>query len=147
MAVTNPAGFWKRFAASLLDGIVVGGPITLAGYLATGTAEANWFTSLVNVLYALVVPVVWHGYTVGKRIVGIRIVRLNGAPVGIGTMFLRSVVGGLVYFVTLGAGLIVSAILVAAREDKRSLHDLIAGTYVTTDPPAVQAAGPVGISS
>jgi uncharacterized RDD family membrane protein YckC len=30
----------------------------------------------------------------------------------------------------LGLGLIVSAIMVAAREDKRALHDFIAGTEV-----------------
>ncbi|MXV41970.1 RDD family protein [Bacillus subtilis] len=47
------------------------------------------------------------------------------------TMFLRVIVAGLVYGITFGLGLIASLILIAVREDKRTLHDLIAGTYVT----------------
>jgi uncharacterized RDD family membrane protein YckC len=133
--VKNPAGFWKRLAANLLDGIIVGIPISLIGYLITNSWEENWFTSLANIVYALVVPAVWSGYTVGKRLLGIRIAKVNGGKVGIGTMFLRSVVGGLVYVITLGIGVIISAIMVAAREDKRSIHDFIAGTYVTTEKP------------
>ncbi|WP_044732385.1 RDD family protein [Geobacillus kaustophilus] len=137
MAVANPAGFWKRLLANLLDAIVVGIPISIIGYLITGSWETNWFTSLANILYALIVPAVWYGYTVGKRMLGIRIAKVNGGKVGIGTMFLRSFVGGLVYFITFGIGLIISAIMVAAREDKRSIHDFIAGTYVTTEKPTV----------
>jgi len=123
--------------ANLLDAIVIGIPISIIGYLITGSAEENWFTNLVELLYALIVPAVWYGYTVGKRMIGIRIAKVNGGKVGIGTMFLRLFVGGLVYVITLGIGLIVSAIMVAAREDKRSIHDFIAGTYVTTEKPTV----------
>ncbi|MED4917809.1 RDD family protein [Geobacillus thermodenitrificans] len=137
MAVTNPAGFWRRLLANLLDAIVIGIPISIIGYLITGSAGENWFTNLVELLYALIVPAVWYGYTVGKRMIGIRIAKVNGGKVGIGTMFLRLFVGGLVYVITLGIGLIVSAIMVAAREDKRSIHDFIAGTYVTTEKPTV----------
>ncbi|CFJ41051.1 RDD family [Mycobacterium tuberculosis] len=61
---------------------------------------------------------------------------MDGSQVGIGTMLLRVFVGMyLVYGITLGIGAIVSAIMVAAREDKRSIHDLIAGTYVTSNNP------------
>jgi uncharacterized RDD family membrane protein YckC len=52
-----------------------------------------------------------------------------------GRCFYVSVVGSLVYVITLGIGVIISAIMVAAREDKRSIHDFIAGTYVTTEKP------------
>jgi uncharacterized RDD family membrane protein YckC len=134
--VRNPAGFWKRLAAGLLDGLIVGLPLVLIGYLITGSWEENWFTTAANIVYGLVVPAVWSGYTVGKKLLGIRIAKVNGEKVGIGTMFLRSVVGGLVYGLTLGIALIISAIMVAAREDKRSIHDFIAGTYVTTEKPA-----------
>lgn len=48
-------------------------------------------------------------------------------------MFLRSIVASIIYVITLGLGFIISAIMVAAREDKRSIHDFIAGTYVTTE--------------
>ncbi|RDE33683.1 RDD family protein [Parageobacillus thermoglucosidasius] len=134
--VRNPAGFWKRLAAYLLDGLIVGVPIVLIGYVITNSWENNWFTSAANIVYSIVVPAVWSGYTVGKKLLGVRIAKVNGGKVGIGTMFLRSVVGGLVYVVTFGVALVISAIMVAAREDKRSIHDFIAGTYVTTEKPA-----------
>ncbi|EID42952.1 RDD family protein [Parageobacillus thermoglucosidasius] len=134
--VRNPAGFWKRLAAYLLDGLIVGVPIVLIGYVITNSWEDNWFTSAANIVYSIVVPAVWSGYTVGKKLLGVRIAKVNGGKVGIGTMFLRSVVGGLVYVVTFGVALVISAIMVAAREDKRSIHDFIAGTYVTTEKPA-----------
>jgi uncharacterized RDD family membrane protein YckC len=136
IVVRNPAGFWKRLAAGLLDGLIVGLPLVFIGYLITGSWEENWFTTAANIVYGLVVPVVWSGYTVGKKLLGIRIAKVNGEKVGIGTMFLRFAVGGLVYGLTLGIALIISAIMVAAREDKRSIHDFIAGTYVTTEKPA-----------
>jgi len=45
-------------------------------------------------------------------------------------MLLRDLVAGLVYSVTLGIAVIVSIFMVALREDKRSIHDFIAGTKV-----------------
>lgn len=48
-------------------------------------------------------------------------------------MLLRGLVATLVYVLTLGIGLIASIIMVAVREDKRGLHDFIAGTEVVYD--------------
>ncbi|MFA9560600.1 RDD family protein [Evansella sp. AB-rgal1] len=135
--VDNPAGFWVRVGATILDMIflgVVGLFISMSFYdFFFGNVNVN--IDLLEVLYHLLLPVIWYGYTVGKRILEIRIARVDGEKVGIGTMLLRNVVGGIVYALTLGFGLIVSAFMVAIREDKRSIHDLIAGTYVTHDPP------------
>lgn len=133
--VQNPGGFWRRLLGLLLDAIVVGVPLGILSYILTGESEGNTFTNLLSFLYYLILPVVWMGYTVGKRIVGVRIVKVDGGKVGIGTMLLRTFVTGLVYAVTLGIALIVSAFMVGLREDKRGIHDLIAGTYVTTDRP------------
>jgi uncharacterized RDD family membrane protein YckC len=72
---------------------------------------------------------------VGKRIVGIRIVKVNGERLGIGAMIMRSFVASLIYGVTLGIALIISAIMVGTRKDKRAIHDFLAGTYVTSDNP------------
>lgn len=72
-------------------------------------------------------PVFWSGYTIGKRICGIRIRRVDDhLPPSLGTMLLRNVVAGIVYALTLGIGVIISAFMVAFREDKRSIHDFIA---------------------
>lgn len=130
-----PAGFWIRFLALLLDGIIVGIPLLFFSYWMTGNwVVADKLSDFLAFLYALLVPVVWNGFTVGKRICNIRIRKEHDhLPPHIGTMLLREVVGTLVYALTLGIGIIVSIIMVAAREDKRSLHDLIAGTEVVYD--------------
>ncbi len=129
--VVKPAGFWVRLAASIMDGLIIGVPLSLIGYAVTGDLDDNPLSNLLSFLYSLLLPVFWYGYTLGKRLVGIRIVKRNGEQVGIGTMLLRLVVAGLVYVFTFGIGLIISAFMVGLREDKRAIHDFIAGTYVT----------------
>lgn len=126
----QPAGFWIRLGASLLDGIILGIPLAILGFLVFGDGD-QWFVNIVQFLYSLILPVIWNGYTIGKRICGIRIRKVDTeeAPT-IGTMLLRNVVAGLVYGLTLGIAAIVSAFMVGLREDKRAIHDLIAGTEV-----------------
>lgn len=133
--MNRPAGFWVRVGAAILDGIIIGIPIAIISYLVTGNAEDSGISSTLNLLYTLLVPVVWSGYTVGKKIVGVRIAKVNGEKLGFGTMLMRTVVSGLVYLLTLGIGVIVSAFMVGLRQDKRAIHDLIAGTYVTYEKP------------
>jgi uncharacterized RDD family membrane protein YckC len=134
--MTRPAGFWIRLGAALLDAIIIGIPLSILSYFIKGNWEGDIFTSLVDFLYYIIVPVLWTGYTVGKKITGIRIVKVNGEKLGIGAMLMRNLVAGIVYVITLGIGLIVSAFMVGLRSDKRAIHDLIAGTYVTYEKPS-----------
>lgn len=128
--VNDPAGFWIRFGAAILDGIIIGIPIALIAYILTGKSD-GYLADALSFLYGLLTPVFWNGYTVGKRICGIRIAKVSdGMPPGIGTMLLRNVVAAIVYAITFGIALIVSAIMVGVRDDKRSIHDFIAGTEV-----------------
>jgi uncharacterized RDD family membrane protein YckC len=140
MEVNNPAGFLIRLGANIIDGIllfIVLGVISQALY-GHFYSESFTFIDLLNRLYYLLLPVFWYGYTLGKRALGIRIARVDGEKVGIGTMLLRDIVAGLVYIITLGIGIIVSAFMVGLREDSRSIHDFIAGTYVTYNRPENQ---------
>ncbi len=132
--VVEPAGFWVRLFANLLDAIIIGIPLSLLTYAITGSSQ-NSLNDTISTLYSLLVPVLWMGYTVGKRITGIRIVKINGEHVGLWTMIKRVVISAFVYAITLGIGLIVSLFMIGLRQDKRSLHDLIAGTYVTYQKP------------
>ncbi|MET1015060.1 MAG: RDD family protein [Paenisporosarcina sp.] len=133
--MTNPAGFWVRLLASILDGLIVGIPVAAFAYFVTGNWDDEAISSPLTLVYSILLPVIWHGYTVGKRIMNIRIAKVNGNKVGLGTMLMRTIVAGLVYVLTLGIGLIVSAFMVGIREDKRAIHDFIAGTYVTHNLP------------
>ncbi|MCT4478047.1 RDD family protein [Peribacillus frigoritolerans] len=133
--MSDSVGFWKRLFAAFLDGIIVSFPLAIIFGLITGDWENENFSTFFNFLYMLIVPILWYGYTVGKRIMGIRIVRLDGRKLGIGTMLLRYVVSALVYAITFGIGFIVSAFMVGIRKDHRAIHDFIAGTYVTSNKP------------
>lgn len=125
------AGFWIRLWASILDGVLVGIPLAILSYIVTGNFEQNLVTNILSFLYTLLLPVVWGGCTLGKKMCGIKIRKVSDhSPPGIGTMLLRNVIAGLIYAVTFGIGSIVSAFMVGLREDKRSIHDFIAGTEV-----------------
>nr|WP_255570219.1 RDD family protein [Cohnella sp. CFH 77786] len=130
-SIARPAGFWIRFYAQILDGIIVSVPLALISFLVTGSWNDNIFNTIVSLLYTLLLPILWNGYTIGKRLAGIRIAKVNGENLGLGTMLMRNIVGGLIYGITVGIAAIVSAFMVGLREDKRSIHDFIAGTYVT----------------
>lgn len=131
MNTNNPAGFWIRLLALILDAVIIAIPLTIISLVIPGDSQDEYITDILSFLYTLLTPVFWNGYTIGKRICGIRIVKVSdGEGPGLGTMLLRNVVTGIIYVVTLGIAVIVSATMVAAREDKRSLHDFIAGTEV-----------------
>ncbi|MFB5661869.1 RDD family protein [Alteribacillus sp. HJP-4] len=126
--------FWRRLAAVLLDGIVVAALSFIIFYLMGGNLTSspteNWVQNLISLLYGMVLPAVWSGYTLGKKALGVRIIKMDGSNVSLWTMFLRYFVGGLVMVVTLGTALIASIIMIIVREDKRVVHDFIAGTRV-----------------
>jgi uncharacterized RDD family membrane protein YckC len=129
------AGFWIRLGAVLLDAIIVAVPLTIISWILTGGGDnREYITNIMSFLYSLLLPVVWYGYTIGKRICGIRIRRVHDhSPPGILNMLLRTVVAGIIYALTLGIGVIISIFMVALREDRRSIHDFVAGTEVVHD--------------
>jgi uncharacterized RDD family membrane protein YckC len=74
------------------------------------------------------------GLTIGKWATGLRIRRANGTEIGIGRAFIRHFVGYAVSFLPLGLGFLVAAF----TRRGRGLHDLIAGTIVVRDGPALR---------
>lgn len=129
------AGFWVRLGASILDSIIITLPLAVIAGILTGDYDSNNpVANLLSGLYSMLLPVFWQGRTIGKRICGIRIRKYDShEPPTIGTMLLRVLVAGIVYAITFGIGIIVSAFMVGLREDKRAIHDFIAGTEVVWD--------------
>lgn len=136
----SSAGFWNRFSARILDMIIVSIVISLISVLIYGDfylfAGVNEFRliDLLGILYGIILPVIWYGYTLGRRVAGNRIITVDGSRVGIKTMLKREVVAGIIYVLTLGIGFIISAFMIGFRKDKRAIHDFIAGTCVTKAP-------------
>lgn len=135
MIERNRAGFGIRFFSSIIDMFILIIPITILLNFINGEFSTQWSEGYLwdigYVIYLTVLPVLWKGYVIGKRLTGIKIKRIDGKDVTFANMILREVVGnGLLVFITLGISLLVSAIMVLVMEDRRGLHDLIGGTYV-----------------
>ncbi|TVP87316.1 MAG: RDD family protein [Alkalicoccus sp.] len=136
--MTNPGGFWRRFFSLFLDGLLISAIVSAAIFifgLDTSDRTVQAGEGIASLLYFVLVPVFWYGYTVGKKILGVRIVKIDNTNVTLLTMILRYIVGGLIYAFSFGIAFIVSVFMVALRKDKRSVHDFVAGTYVTQNTP------------
>jgi uncharacterized RDD family membrane protein YckC len=149
------AATWKRAAAWLADGLLLGlfgGAILwlvgrLAGTGAAGPPEASldWlvaaaernqrvlFPALVFVaLSAAVYAALGHalmGATLGKRLFGLRVVGRDGRRPSVARSAARA---GLSLFSFLFLGL--GALLALFTRSGRALHDFLAGTYVVEGP-------------
>ena len=135
-APPRPAGFWRRGVALLLDYIFITVMVALAGGLVTALwGESGRSARVVNAaltafrwflppLYA----VLFHwlgGQTMGKIVVGARVVALDGGGLSLSRAIGRALAWVLAAL-PVGLGLAVAA----ARRDRRGLHDLLAGTRV-----------------
>lgn len=89
---------------------------------------ANGVLILTGVMFLpLYLVFFWYfgGQTIGKGVMGIRIVRLDARPMKMGTV-LRRLIGYAVCFATLGLGFAWALV----DDRRRGLHDKIAGTCV-----------------
>ena len=108
---------WRTLSASSLLANL--GPLLALGYLALALWNAVWLHR--------------YGQTIGKRLLGIRIVRGDGSRASLGRIFaLRylpmALLGGLGFH--LGGLIRLADVLCIFRDDRRCLHDLIADTRV-----------------
>jgi uncharacterized RDD family membrane protein YckC len=132
LALRRPAGFWLRAGALLVDA-GVWWLLLRVGDLATGALE-RWelIARAFDYTFWLVVPaayiVLMHGTTgrtLGKMLVGARVVGVTGEPIG----YPRALARYLAWFLS-ALPLLLGFVLAATRPDRRALHDLIAGTRV-----------------
>jgi uncharacterized RDD family membrane protein YckC len=84
------AGFWRRFAAALIDGLIVGIP---AGILEAALKGVGYFLAIVLILaYYTYFEGGPHGAGFGKRAMGIRVIDFDGGgPIGYGRGFIRTI--------------------------------------------------------
>jgi uncharacterized RDD family membrane protein YckC len=139
------AGFWIRFCAKLIDGIVLGIPLgivsaivlTAMGGLAViqrgGEASVLFFLAVLgldllgmalSVLYNTLLIGCW-GATLGKKVCGLKVVRPDGARVGYGRACGRAfaeIVSRMVCYI--------GYIIAGFDDQKRALHDHMCETRV-----------------
>ena len=136
VTAARPAGIQRRFIALVVDLLVVAILWTIGGQLAVGFARRAPRLDLIAQAFGrawqLVVPAAYFvlchgtaGQTLGKRLLGARVLDESGAPIG----YLRALgrfVATIVAAMPLGLGLVMAGL----RGDRRGLHDLLAGTGV-----------------
>jgi|LauGreSBDMM110SN_4_FD.fasta_scaffold188913_2 uncharacterized RDD family membrane protein YckC len=128
------AGFWIRFVALVIDCIII---VPLNNYILSCIGDGS-------ILRILVPNMIWWAYTagltssnlqatLGKKILGLKVVDLNGNRISFGQAtgrFFASILSGLI----LGIGYL----MVAFNAKKQGLHDQIAGTFVIKNMPSGQ---------
>lgn len=140
------ASLGQRLGAAMLDGlvaIVCVTPIIFATALSeTANASANTTTAILYSLGALallslvvynLVRLTQHGQTIGKKWVNIRIATFEDQsnPGFVKAVLLRGFVNGIIASIpVLGPIYSIVDICMIFREDRRCIHDLLAGTQV-----------------
>jgi len=150
------AGAASRFVSAIVDiliqtAILVGVAVVLgiaggAGLGGGGVAVLLWFviSFLVIFTYDIFFEVLNSGRTPGKRLNGLRVVRVEGHPVG----FLTSAVRNLLRIIDFLPGwYLLGAIVILATRKNQRIGDVIAGTLVVRDRPGSIRALPRFTSS
>lgn len=134
----RPADFVLRAAGALIDWtcylvLFIGAMIIASSPLLASVVDEATLTSISVVLlvvFIVIVPTVvetiTQGRSLGKLAIGARIVRDDGGSIGFRHALIRSLLGVIEIFLTLG-GLATITALVNSRSKR--LGDLIAGTY------------------
>ena len=151
------ASWGRRAVAYLLDAVIVGVIVTLLIVLITGAAggvgflgsDATGYGALVlgllfSTLIATAVALLYapfymartNGQTLGKQLMGIRVIRANGQPVDFLWSVLREVVikafvfAGLGSSITFGLAWLLDGLWPLWDNENRALHDLIVDSRV-----------------
>lgn len=140
----QPAGFFIRLAAYLIDSLLAGGIIAMINI-------PLWFVKLLasdsivfkNILFGydifdimnfcllsayFIIMTYTCGRTVGKMLMKIRVVSVSSHELTFGQVFFREVIGKY-----LSGILYIGYILVGIDSDKRGIHDMLADTRVVYD--------------
>jgi uncharacterized RDD family membrane protein YckC len=140
------AGFWIRFLALLIDGVILGvvvGVITVAfggaAFVSAPNEPTAATTGVFAGLFGTMQLLIWaidivyfvgltgtYGATLGKMMLGLRVVDTNGQKIGFGKAALREIIGKWISAFIFGLGYL----WVAFDEKKQGWHDKIAGTFV-----------------
>lgn len=132
------AGFWMRFWAYLLDLLVLLSinTIIVSPIIAiTNLSEIRIFffsieailISIVTILYFLLLTKIW-GQTIGKMVLGIKVISKKGVPLTWSALIYREVVGR--YIIQVFMLTYTLYLIVAFQRKKQGLHDMIGDTLV-----------------
>lgn len=128
-------GFWIRFAAHFIDGLIISLAailLLMATVLATGIYDVKAASGIIN-LMIVVMGQVYHAYflssetmaTPGKKMCGLYVTASDGQRLGFGHALGRNICAALSYLT-----LYIGFIMIGFTERKQALHDKLTGTLV-----------------
>lgn len=148
------SGIGSRFLAALIDTaliillqvVVIGSVILLVNLAVDNFTEtlAGWLLAVAGLIsfvffwgYYIFFEILWNGQTPGKRRVGLRVIRVDGTPVGASEVVIRNLVR-IIDFLPTAYG--IGVVTMFINPSSRRVGDLAAGTIVVHD----RAVGNVG---
>ncbi|MEO9885075.1 MAG: RDD family protein [Balneola sp.] len=136
----NPAGIFERILAYLVDFLVLGIYWTVLMMISTyGTSIVpgdsgggnDWILYVIVLLpvmlYHLTMEIIWNGYTVGKWLIGIRVVKLDGTRPSVSNYLIRWLIR--LFEITMTSGVVAFFTLLLNGKGQR-LGDIAAKTCV-----------------
>jgi uncharacterized RDD family membrane protein YckC len=126
------ASVGDRILAYLLDQLILVAYSIAVGVLFFNLGiEGEWvWISIIGfpwLFYGVLFEIFMNGQTVGKRVLSIKVIRLNGTPATVGDFVLRWVFALVDFGLFSGA---IAVVLIAAGGKGQRLGDLVAGTSV-----------------
>src|SRR6476620_8574599 len=133
------ASLGERIVASIIDLVILVGYIILMGMFTNFSDELNYkygwvylFLFLPVTFYSLLCETLLDGQSVGKKVMGIKVISLNGNPASFGQYLIR----WLFRLVDLWIGsFVLAVILIAVSEKHQRIGDIVAGTAVVRTRP------------
>jgi len=121
-------GFGVRFVAAIIDAVVLMVAGAILGRMMPFLFRRPLISSLTGALYSVLMWVNWNGQTLGKKAMGIKVVREDGKPLDYGTAIIRYIC----YFVST-IPLLLGYLWIIWDEKKQGFHDKIARTLVVKE--------------
>lgn len=122
----NYAGFWIRFVAYIIDGLILFIPAIICFAIAGSNEFIGYLLMwIVGFAYFVYLESSWRMATFGKQAMGLVVTNMDGSQLSIQTASIRYV-AKIISAVILYIGFI----MIGFTEKKQGLHDMIANTLV-----------------
>jgi uncharacterized RDD family membrane protein YckC len=156
------SGWWRRVGASTVDTVVLvalsWGLLLLFGFdlsqMWSGQSDTSVFAPpelgvlaaglVASCIYFVPLMVRWDGRSIGKRALGIRVVRADHTPMSIRTVLVRQTLFQYGVSTVVGVVGFIDVLWPLWDREKRALHDMVAKTRVVRDRPAAPVTSSSG---
>jgi uncharacterized RDD family membrane protein YckC len=135
------ASLGERIVATIIDLVILAGYMIIIGMFTSLSDGLDYkfgwiylFLFLPVTFYSLLCETLLNGQSVGKKVMGIKVISLNGNPASFGQYLIR----WLFRLIDLWIGsFVVAVIMIAVTEKHQRIGDLIAGTTLVKTRPRV----------